>query len=304
MRRVGGLARGLLVLLAVEIGCYVLIASTISRTHGWPAALLAVMLLALAVRAVPILLSYAIALASAEPVPADCRLGLAARIGYGLQEIAVAAVIYTLLQPFAWLLIPREPPGRQPGARTPVLLVHGYLCNRGVWWPLKRWLEAHGHVVYSVDLEPVFGDIDRFADIVGRRVEEIAAATGGKVQVIAASMGGLAARAYLCKHDGAHVARVITLCSPHHGSRHAWFVPGVDARQMRPGSAWLRDLAGAEAGALAVPVVSIYSCHDNMVSPVSSSRLEGARNVALPGVGHLSMALSRRVRRVLAEHLD
>jgi triacylglycerol lipase len=304
MTRVGELARGLLLFLAVEAGCYLLIASAVWRTHGWPVALLCVMLLALGVRAVPVLLLYAIALANAGPVPAECRLGLTARIGYALQEIGAAAVIYTLLHPFAWLLMPREPLGHQPGTRMPVLLVHGYFCNRGVWWPLKRWLEARGHAVFTVDLEPVFGDIDGFADIVAARVAQVTTATGGKVQVIAASMGGLALRAYLCKHGGARIARVVTLGTPHHGTRHARLALGVDGRQMLPGSAWLSDLARAEAGELAAPVVSIYSCHDNMVSPVSSGRLEGAGNVALPGVGHLSMAFSRRVRRALAEHLD
>lgn len=303
MSRVGGLARGLLVFLAVELGCYLLTASAVSQTHGWAAALGTVILLALAVRTVPVLLSYAIALANAEPIPADCRLRPAARIGHALQEIAATAVIYTLLHPFAWLWMPREPLDRRQGGRTPVLLVHGYLCNRAVWWSLKRWLQALGYSVYTVDMGPALGDIDGFADILGARVEQIAEATGGKVQVITHSMGGLVARAYLCKHGGARIARVIMLCPPHHGSRHAWLAPGIDGGQMRPGSTWLRDLARAEADGLAAPVVSIYSWHDNLVSPVSSSRLEGARNVALPGPGHLSMAFSRRVRQALAAHL-
>jgi triacylglycerol esterase/lipase EstA (alpha/beta hydrolase family) len=117
-------------------------------------------------------------------------------------------------------------------------------------------------------------------------------------------MGGLVMRAYLRKHGSARVAKLVTLGSPHHGSRHAWLALGINGRQMRPGSDWLRGLADAEGGALGVPVVSIYSCHDDMVSPVSSSRLEGALNVPIPGVGHLSLAFSRRVRETLAAHLN
>jgi pimeloyl-ACP methyl ester carboxylesterase len=304
MTRVGELARGLLAFLAIEIGCYALIGGAVWRAHGWGSALLTVLLLGLAARASPVLLSYTIAVLYAEPVPAECRLGLAARVGYALAELAATAVAYSLLQPFAWLLVPREVPLPSVRGRMPVLLVHGYLCNRGVWWSLLHWLVARGHAVYTVDLEPVFGDIDVLADTVAERVDEVVAATGGKLQVIAASMGGLVLRAYLRKHGGAHIARAITLCSPHHGSRHAWLAPGIDGQQLRPGSNWLRALERAEAGELAVPVVSIYSCHDNLVSPVSSGRLDAAHNLALPGSGHIfSMTFSRRVRRALAEHL-
>jgi triacylglycerol lipase len=298
---VGALARGLLIFLAVEAGCYLWLASAVVPARGWPLALASIVLIALAVRAVPVLLCYAVALSAAEPVPPQCRIGPLARLGYVLAEIWSTAVIYTLYHPFAPLLMPRVP--ARPGSDTPVLLVHGYLCNRGVWRPLARWLEARGCRVYTIDLEPVFGDIDAFADQVAARLDEIAVAAGRPVQVIAASMGGLVMRAYLCKHGGARVAQLITLGSPHHGSRHAWLALGINGRQMRPGSDWLRRLAESEDGVLAAPVVSIYSCHDDMVSPVSSSRLEGARNLPIPGVGHLSLAFSRRVREALAVHL-
>jgi triacylglycerol lipase len=302
MSRVGALARGLLIFLVVEAGCYAWLASAVVPSHGGPAALALIGLIALAVRAVPVLLLYAIALSTAEAVPPECRIGPIARVGYALAEIGSAAVIYTLLHPFAWLLMPRETPDGKSG--TPVLLVHGYLCNRGVWRSLARWLEARGHCVYTVDLEPVFGDIDAFADVVARRIDAIVSPTGSTVRVIAASMGGLVMRAYLRKHGGGRIAKLVTLGSPHHGSRHAWLALGINGRQMRPGSDWLRRLAESEGGSLAVPLVSIYSCHDDMVSPPSSSRLDGACNVPIPGVGHLSLAFSRRVREALAEHLD
>jgi triacylglycerol lipase len=298
---VGALARGLLIFLAVEAGCYAWLASVVVPARGWLAALALVGLLALAMRAVPVLVLYAIALSMAEPAPPECRLGPAQRIGYALAEIGATAVIYTLLHPFAWLLMRPDPPERASG--TPLLLVHGYFCNRGVWRALARWLEARGYRVYTVDLEPVFGDIDAFVDLVAQRIDAIGVATGHPVQVIAASMGGLVMRAYLRRHGGARVAKLITLGSPHHGSRHAWLALGINGRQMRPGSDWLRGLADAEGGSLGVPVVSIYSCHDNMVSPPSSSRLEGALNLPIPGVGHLSLAFSRRVREALAPHL-
>jgi hypothetical protein len=59
----------------------------------------------------------------------------------------------------------------------------------------------------------------------------------------------------------------------------------------------------------AVPVpqgsVSIYSHHDNYVFPQeTSSRLEGATNLAIGGVSHLAMAFSPVVLGKLLEVLE
>ena len=39
----------------------------------------------------------------------------------------------------------------------------------------------------------------------------------------------------------------------------------------------------------AVPTTSIYTPHDNLVAPQETSRLPWARNVTVPGVGHVSI---------------
>ena len=58
----------------------------------------------------------------------------------------------------------RQHPDTDFGSDRPgVLLVHGYVCNRGFWRP---WLQrfAHAGVPYAtVDLEPPFADIDAYA---------------------------------------------------------------------------------------------------------------------------------------------
>jgi triacylglycerol lipase len=299
---VGELSRALLLILAVEVGCYAWLGASLVASRGWLAALATIGGIALAVRAVPVLILYAIAWANAGRNSQGSGIGLLARLGYVAGEIGAAIALYTLFHPFAWLLMPRETAPRV--AAEPILLVHGYLCNRGLWWSFKRWLAAQGRVVYTLDLEPVLGDIDRYADALDGRIELITKATGApRVTLIAGSMGGLAARAYLRKFGPERVARVITLASPHRGSRHAWLALGINGRQMRPDSEWLQGLARSEHGRLPVPFICVYSWHDNMVSPVDSGRLEGAQNIALTGIGHLSMAFSRRVRAVLGEHL-
>ena len=136
-----------------------------------------------------------------------------------------------------------------------------------------------------------------------RAVEALCAAAGApKVVIVAHSMGGLVARAWLRKHGAARVARVITLGTPHHGTCLASFGVGRNAQQMRRAgcpdgseSDWLRTLAAGESAATRALLTSIYTHHDNIISPQTSSFLAGAHNIAMGGVGHVAMGRNRRV---------
>jgi triacylglycerol esterase/lipase EstA (alpha/beta hydrolase family) len=199
----------------------------------------------------------------------------------------------------------RADPVPRPTERIPVVLVHGYYANRGYFRPLVRALEARGiGPIFVPSATSVLAPIEVFADELHERIEAIAAGTGQpRMVVVGHSMGGLVARAYLARHGGARLARLVTLGSPHHGSVLAHLGLGANARQMLPGSDFLARL---ESDAATVPpgTVSIYSCHDNMVMPQASSRLAGARNVALPGLGHIAMLRSPRVAAALLEALE
>jgi triacylglycerol esterase/lipase EstA (alpha/beta hydrolase family) len=103
---------------------------------------------------------------------------------------------------------------------------------------------------------------------------------------------------------GTHaLARLITLGTPHHGTALARFGLGQNAFQMRPGSAWLRQLASSEDFATRALVTSLYTHHDNIVSPQESSRLEGARNLEFGGVGHVALGSNPRVLAAVMQEL-
>ena len=73
-----------------------------------------------------------------------------------------------------------------------MLLVHGYVCNRGIWRPFAQWLAARGHPVESVNLEPVFGTIDDYVPIVVDAVRRLRERAGGdRIAIVAHSMGGI-----------------------------------------------------------------------------------------------------------------
>ncbi len=216
--------------------------------------------------------------------PADVRLPLPARIAMFLGEFRALARSGLRMIFYRWLM-PDPPPAP---ATMPVLLLHGVGCNAGVWSGFSRHLAERGiGPVYALSYGPPMASIEHFADQLADRISAIIAATGAaRIVLVAHSMGGLVARAYLRKYGGGKVRRLITIGTPHHGSMHAWMMAGLSLSQMRPKNAWLTDLNGNKAGADGVPVASIWSWHDSMVTPQTSSRINWGENIILSGIAH------------------
>jgi triacylglycerol esterase/lipase EstA (alpha/beta hydrolase family) len=159
--------------------------------------------------------------------------------------------------------------------------------------------------VFTPNFRAAFATIEVFAAELDRQIERIAAGTGReKLILVCHSMGGLAARAYLCSHGSARVAKLITIASPHLGTVVALAGAGANARQMHRASRFLEEICanegerGPQCG-----VTSIYSPHDNLVAPQETSRLPWAKNIAIPGFGHLDILRSRRLFEVVLEEL-
>jgi triacylglycerol esterase/lipase EstA (alpha/beta hydrolase family) len=250
---------------------------------------------------------------SASATPAEFRIKAGAGLRLFGEEFAASMLQSSWSMPRA---APRQVihPGSTCPPVPPVLMLHGYGCNCGYWAALTPLLDAAGISHATLDLEPVTGDIDGYVPAVQRACEALCAAAGApKLTIVAHSMGGLVARAWLRAHGGARVARVITLGTPHHGTSLAGFGVGRNAAQMRRtrtrtrtgdglANPWLDDLAAGESVETRALITSIYSHHDNIVSPQTSSFLEGARNLAFGGVGHVALGRNRRVlARVMQE---
>jgi len=196
---------------------------------------------------------------------------------------------------------PPDPPAVVRGV-LPVLFVHGLYCTAGVWWGQLAFLRRSGVPnLFTLNLAPALAGIDDFAAQLAARAEEVCrAAETRQLVVVAHSMGGLVARAWIARHSGAgRLARLITIGAPHHGSRLVRWVPGRCAADMLFGGAWIARLQGDEARAAAVPTLSIFSAHDELVVPAQSARLENARNVELERLGHLELLLSPPVHRMV-----
>ena len=82
------------------------------------------------------------------------------------------------------------------------------------------------------------------------------------------------------------------------------FGPGANARQMRRGSRFLLELCEAEGEhGPECAATSIYPAHDNLLAPQETSRLPWAKNIAIPGRGHLDIILSRHLASMVLEEL-
>nr|WP_060586136.1 alpha/beta fold hydrolase [Aeromonas schubertii] len=248
---------------------------------GLAGSVLFVLLVQLVLRVMVVLATWGFSRFFASPAPPLGVRGWLWMIGV---ELYAYILTFNWLIPFETVLMRHD---RMAPCRRPLLLVHGYGCNRGIWLPLVRRLERRGHVVATLSLTPPFGHIDDMVPQLARRIDAVLIATGAtRVTLIGHSMGGLVCRDYLALHGAGKVDRLVTLATPHQGSELANLGIGDNAREMEPGSGWLQRFA-----AMPIPVtgVSVRTTHDNFVMPQDRQHMAGLEDVPLVGVGHLSL---------------
>lgn len=242
--------------------------------------------------------------ADADGLHAALRQLLAAWWG----EVVTAPRVFFWRQPFRSNAEPDHLPARGNG-RHGVVLVHGFVCNRGLWNPWMQALRGSDIPHVAVNLEPLFGSIDHYPSIIDDAVARVEAATGRPVVLVGHSMGGLAIRAWLRDFDSdARAHRVITIGSPHRGTWLARFGQTLNGKQMRIRSPWLMKLALDEPAERFDRFTCFYGHCDNIVFPTLTGTLPGALNVHVPGTAHVRMAFHpsvfNEVRRWLGDAGD
>ena len=153
---------------------------------------------------------------------------------------------------------------------------------------------------------PWFVSIESNAKRLERFVDRVCRETGSAaVDVVCHSMGGLVAIEMLrdeARRDALKVRRCVTIATPHAGV--AWRGPmvGFGATMLRRGSKLLEAHAGY---ALKLPVLSVFSSHDNIVHPKETSHLvkRGGRDVEVEGFAHLALLFSPAVAEHVASFL-
>jgi pimeloyl-ACP methyl ester carboxylesterase len=207
-------------------------------------------------------------------------------------------------QPFRWRAAADTLDDRCHG-RTGVVLVHGFMCNRGFWTLWLQRLAAQGRACIAVNLEPVYGSIDGYAQTIDEAVRHVAALTGRPPLLVAHSMGGLAARAWWrVRGRGNTIAHLVTIGSPHGGTWLARLSTRANGRQMRLRNRWLQALAADEKRRPLPAATCWYSNCDNVVFPAATAMLPLGENRFLAGQAHVALAFHPAVLAHCLQVLD
>jgi triacylglycerol lipase len=292
----------LLLLLVIEVTLYGAASRHMHVAYVWsvPCAVGLAVAVYVSVRVVLVGAEFMLTRWKGAPIPDALRVPPLSLMTMYLRELGGWLLMFTFVLPF--ILARRSVLDRPSGPlsdKLPLLLVHGLACNRGNWFWFRRQLERRGHCVYTVDCTPPFTQIANYAPQIARAVDEILEATGAKrLVLIGHSQGGLVSRAYLDQFGADKVVHVITLGTPHLGTWMANFAVGPNVRNMAVDGPWLAGLHEREGARSTQPYANftcVYTCHDNLVTPQTNAALPGAEQIALSGIGHLSLALSSGV---------
>ena len=196
------------------------------------------------------------------------------------------------------------------GGLPPVIFVHGVGARPSFFKPMRhhlerrRGLKTHALSMTARDVEASAAELLTF-------VQSMRAKGVDRVNVVGHSMGGLIARWMVQEMEGtALVDTLVTLATPHHGTRAAYLSPIARIRALRPGSPLLRQLNSTDPRELSTRLVSVFGDVDVMVVPSNSARLSGGENIQLQRLTHNGYFVSRRVWRLLGDllaarrHLD
>jgi len=206
-----------------------------------------------------------------------------------LQAVALVAVVLAVSALAARLLGgPADLPAVSQTAPGPVLLVPGYGGSTGSLEVLAAALRAAGRAATVVAL-PGDGTGDLRASVVALDAA-VTAVGASSVDLVGYSAGGVIVRLWAADNEG-RARRVVTLGSPHHGTKvaalAAAFAPGacpLACQQLVPGSSLLDRLNDGDETPDGPQWLAVWTSQDETVTPPESARLDGAVNVVVQEV--------------------
>jgi hypothetical protein len=210
------------------------------------------------------------------------------------------------------LVVGELEPGPEPlEAPRAVLLITGVTIDEEWFGPIVARLERDGfepHVYVPPALlsGSLFENAEDLADV----VEQVRAESGQeRIDILAECTGGVIARHYVQSLGGdAHVARLVTFVSPHHGIDKAPMAAAIAKwpalYDLSPGSDFLEAVNSAPLPET-VDVTSIYTCNDEYIQPWQGSIVPGATNNGLCDefVGHFQTFYDPAIYLIMHEAL-
>ena len=185
-----------------------------------------------------------------------------------------------------------------PAPRVPrVVLVHGIFEQGKNFNMLKQRLTQRGFdcLVPKLDPSDGRGGLEKLAAGLKRDIDA-KFGPSEPISIVSFSMGGIVSREYLQHLGGAaRCENLITISSPHHGTKMAWLYPTLGAEQMRPGSPFLAKLSRSQDRLGKMQVASYRTPMDLVILPPTSSVWDRAENLEYSVILHPLMLHSRAV---------
>lgn len=157
---------------------------------------------------------------------------------------------------------------------------------------MSTYLTQQGWSVHSFNLTPNNASLglDQLAIQVANYVDKTFAPEQ-PIDLVGLSMGGLVTRYYVQRLGGIdRVQRFITIAAPHQGTRMAYLLPRIGCIQMRPGSAFLKDLNQDASMLERLNFTSLWTPWDFIIVPACSSQMPVGQEVKVPVFAHAFMA--------------
>lgn len=202
--------------------------------------------------------------------------------------------------------------GPAPAApHRPVVFVHGYNADPGVWGSLREDLTAAGYppeYLFAWGYDTSRSVNEELSGQLAAYVEQVRAATGAdRVDLVAHSFGSLVTRWYV-KYGGgtATVAHWASLAGPNHGTSTAWACAlwSQACRDMTPGSYVTGRLAQGDETPGTLAYATWWSNCDEVINPDSSVQLAGAANHPAGCLAHNDLLGDDGVSRGVQAFLD
>ncbi|MDL2315913.1 alpha/beta hydrolase [Desulfovibrio sp. OttesenSCG-928-A18] len=220
------------------------------------------------------------------------------------------------LFPFAPFI--RRKPGRaakgEKAGLPPVILVHGLNNNAAVWLYIARRLEKAGYRVSTFSYSSFFVPLEKIMEGLDAHVRLVRdAADGRRPLFVCHSLGGLLVRRWLmAEGNSARCGGLVTLSTPHQGSKMAALAPGRTGQSIRPTASLILELRAAEARmrdegagllrtALASPTDEAVLPSVGLVPPLPPDG--GWKLRITPRTGHFTMLFWPGVGDMLLEEL-
>lgn len=231
------------------------------------------------------------------------KLSLLGRLRLFAAESCIVLWLYSWAQPVLWWWLRRAQAKQNRGDGVVLVLIHGFVCNAGMWGKMCRHLRAKGFSrVHTVDLDPFYLSMQHsLAEFKSKLTAILERYDAKEAILIGHSMGGVLARVFQYHHpELVHAA--ISIGAPHAGTDLARLVSSIEKGPLRPDSAWLAQFTAALAAERAEKYrvesgkslfsLNIWSDSDNIVFPQGNAQLTGVEEVKLNGLGHLELAFA------------